>query len=46
MQAIIGKKKGSNNRNKARIKTAKFHEKIVNQRADFLHKLSTDFQLT
>ena len=35
------KKKGSNNRNKARIKVAKIHEKIVNQRNDFLHKLST-----
>lgn len=36
------KKKGSNNRNKARIKVAKLHEKIANQRADFLHKLSTE----
>lgn len=32
--------KGSNNRNKARIKVAKEHEKIANQRKDFLHKLS------
>lgn len=32
---------GSNNRNKARIKVARQHEKIANQRADFLHKLST-----
>lgn len=32
--------KGSNNRNKARIKIAKKHEKIVNQRKDFLNKLS------
>ncbi len=35
------KKKGSNNRNKARVKLAKAYEKIVNQRKDFLHKLST-----
>ena len=34
------KKKGSNNRNKARLKVAKLHEKITNQRKDFLHKLS------
>ena len=35
------KKKGSSNRNKARLKVAKLHEKIANQRKDFLHKLST-----
>jgi len=34
------KQKGSNNRNKARLKVAKLHERIANQRADFLHKLS------
>ena len=34
------KQKGSNNRNKARLKVAKLHEKIANQRKDFLHKLS------
>lgn len=33
-------KKGSKNREKYRIKVAKQHEKIVNQRKDFLHKLS------
>lgn len=33
-------KKGSNNREKCRIKVAKQHEKITNQRKDFLHKLS------
>lgn len=33
-------KKGSSNRNKCRIKVAKQHEKIANQRKDFLHKLS------
>ena len=34
------KKKGSMNRRKARIKVAKFHERIFNQRHDFLHKTS------
>lgn len=32
--------KGSNNRNQQRKKVAKLHEKIANQRKDFLHKLS------
>jgi len=32
---------GSSNRNKARIKVARRHEKIGNQRSDFLQKLST-----
>ena len=35
------KKKGSNNRNKQRIRVAKVHEKITNQRNDFLQKIST-----
>ena len=35
------KSKGSNNRYKARLKVAKLHQKIANQRRDFLHKLST-----
>jgi len=34
------KQKGSNNRNKARLRVAKLHERIANQREDFLHKLS------
>ena len=34
--------KGSKNRQKQRIKVAKTHEKIANQRKDFLHKLSKD----
>jgi putative transposase len=34
------KVKGSNGRNKSRIKVAHMHEKISNQRTDFLHKLS------
>lgn len=32
--------KGSNNRNKQRFKVAKLHEKVANQRKDFLHKQS------
>ena len=35
------KQKGSNNRSKQRIKVALVHEKITNQRDDFLHKQST-----
>ncbi|CQR51779.1 IS200/IS605 family element RNA-guided endonuclease TnpB [Paenibacillus riograndensis] len=38
---LARKKKGSHNRYKARLKVAKLHEKIANQRKDFLHKLST-----
>lgn len=34
--------KGSKNRAKARVKVAKLHEKITNQRLDFLHKLSSE----
>jgi putative transposase len=34
------KQKGSKNRNKARIKVAKVHNKITRCREDFLHKLS------
>lgn len=41
-KAVSRKQLKSNNRNKARIKLAKFHEKIVNIRKDFLHKLSTN----
>lgn len=32
--------KGSNNRNKQRVKVAKLHEKVSNQRKDYLHKQS------
>lgn len=35
------KQKGSKNRNKARIKVARIHEKIANSRLDHLHKLSS-----
>ena len=36
------KSKGSNRREKARIKIARLHEKVTNQRNDTLHKLSTE----
>ena len=43
------KKLKSNNRQKSRLKVARLHEKITNQRLDFLHKLSrkliNNFQL-
>lgn len=35
------RKKGSNNRNKQRLRVNKYHKKIYNCRLDFLHKLST-----
>lgn len=36
------RKKGSNNRNKMRLKLSKCHKKIYNSRQDFLHKTTTD----
>ncbi len=39
---LAKKQKGSKNRNKARLKAAKLHNKIKDTRKDFLHKLSTD----
>lgn len=36
------KQKGSNNRAKAKIKLARRHEKVANQRKDFLHKITTN----
>lgn len=33
--------KGSNNRNNQRLRVAIIHEKVANQRKDFLHKLTT-----
>jgi putative transposase len=35
------KQKGSKNRKKAQLKVAKLHQKVVDKRTDFLHKLST-----
>ena len=41
LQRDLSRKKiGSKNRDKARLKVAKLHQKIANQRKDFLHKLS------
>lgn len=39
-RAMSRKKKGSSNRNKARLRLASIHEKVTNQRTDFLHKTS------
>jgi len=38
---VSRKKKGSKNRDKAKYQVALHHEKITNQRKDFLHKLTT-----
>jgi putative transposase len=40
---LSNKKKGSNNRIKAKKRLAKIHQKIANKRKDFLHKLSTKY---
>lgn len=40
-RSLSRKQIGSKNRDKARIKVARMHEKITNQRKDFLHKLSS-----
>ena len=40
-KALSRKKKGSNNRHKARLKVAKVHGEISDARNDFLHKLTT-----
>jgi putative transposase len=39
-QSVSRKVKGSNNRRKAIHKLVQYHEKIANQRSDFLHKLT------
>lgn len=42
-QRILARRnKGSRRRNKQRLKVAKIHRKIRNQREDFIHKLSTN----
>ena len=38
---LARKKKGSKNRNKARLKVARCHQKIADQRRDFQHQLSS-----
>ena len=40
-RALSRKQKDSKNRDKARLMVAKTHEKVANQRNDFLHKVST-----
>ena len=40
-RSLSRKKLGSNNRKKARLKLAKYHEKITEQRKNFLNQLST-----
>ncbi|GAB2319716.1 IS200/IS605 family element RNA-guided endonuclease TnpB [Alkalibacterium sp. s-m-22] len=39
-RSLSRKQKGGKNRSKARLQVAKKHEKIANQRKDFLHKLT------
>ena len=39
-RTLSRKKKGSNNRKKARLNLARLHRKVANQRNDFFHKLS------
>lgn len=41
-RALSRKQKGSANRNKARLKVAKLHERIANQRRDCIQKTTTD----
>ena len=38
---LARKQKGSKNRNKARLKVARLHEHIANQRCDYMHKFTT-----
>ena len=40
-RSLARKQKGSANREKQRLVVAKLHEKIRNQRSDYLHKIST-----
>jgi putative transposase len=40
-RALCRKVKGSKNRAKARARVARLHQKVANQRQDFLHKLTT-----
>ena len=45
-KSVSRKVRGSANYQKARIKLAKFHERVANIRKDFLHKLSTNLVKT
>ena len=41
LQRLVSKKlKGSNNKNKARIKLAKYHEKLINVKENYLHLIT------
>ncbi len=40
-QHLARKQKGSNRRNKQRLKVSKIHEKVKNRRTNFLHEVST-----
>lgn len=40
---LARRKKGSNGRKEARLLVAKAHEKVTNQRKDFLHKVANDY---
>lgn len=45
-QQVSRKRKGSKNQDKARQRLARQHEKVSNQRKDFLHKLTCDLTHT
>lgn len=45
-QHLSRKVKGSNNRNKSRIKVTKIHKKITNSRKDTIHKITTNLVKT
>jgi len=42
-KSLSRKKKGSNKRQKARLLVSKAHEKVMNQRKDFLHKIANEY---
>lgn len=42
LQRSVSRKPKGNNREKARIRLASAHEKVANQRNDYLHKVSTE----
>lgn len=41
-RSLCRKQKGSNNREKARLKVSKLHKKVKNQRNDYQHKISRE----
>ena len=42
MRSLCRKQKGSNNREKQRIKVSRLHKKVKNQRNDYQHKVSRE----